>query len=167
MSVKFLVCKFYQRQIDSYLDKTLNVRARRRLARHLDVCAACYRAYAQRRNLRRDLQGAVVLVGTHYQPDFDRMWAAIRTELPQPHYQTPFRYGLAVLMLLLALLVPFTMGNRDLVRTLPEQPKPQLDPATETPIGSQMVAAATLVAPATQAKPFILATPPTLPEPGK
>ena len=167
MRVKFLICKFYQRQIDSYLDKTLNTRAKRRLARHIDDCPACYRAYAQRRNLRRDLQDAVMLVGTHHRPDFDRMWGAIRAELPQPHYQAPFRYGLAVLMLLLALLVPFTMGNRDLARTLPEQPKPHVDPATETPVGSQLVAAATLVSPATRSNEFVLASPPTLPEPGK
>jgi anti-sigma factor RsiW len=167
MNVKFLTCKFYQRQIDAYLDKTLNMRARRRLARHIDECPSCYRAYAQRRDLRRDLESAVSLVGRHHEPDFDRMWGTIRAELPQPRYQTQFRYGLVGLMLLLALLVPFTMGNRDLARHVPDQPKPHTDPATETPVASQLVAAATEVAPATQAQDLVLETPPTLPEPGR
>ena len=164
--IRLLVCKFYARQIDSYLDKTLNLRARRRFARHIDDCATCYRAYVRRRDLRRDLQGAVALVGRDHTPDFDRMWGAIRDELPQPRYQAPFRYGLAALMLLLALMVPFTMGNRDLGRAVPDQPQPHTDLATETPVGSQLVAAATQIAPATEAHVYILGTPPTLPEPG-
>jgi len=168
MNTRFLICKLYQRQIDAYLDKRLSPRARRRLARHIDDCPGCYRAYAQRRDLRRDLQANVPLVGRHHNPDFDRMWGTIQAELPQPRYpQMSFRYGLAALMLLLALVVPFTMGNRDLAHTPPDQPQPYTDIATETPPGGQAIAAATLAAPATHESDLELATPPTLPEPGK
>lgn len=167
MNLKFLLCKLYQRQIDAYLDKRLSPRARRRLARHIDECPACYRAYVQRRELRRELQAGVPLLGRHHQPDFDRMWEAVRAELPQPRHQVSFRYGLAALMLLLALLVPFTMGNRDLMHALPDQPEPNADFITETPPGGQAIAAATLAAPNTYENDLELATPPTLPEPGK
>jgi len=165
MCVRFLACKLCQRQIDSYLDRTLSLHARRQMAQHIDECPACYRTYVQRRDLRRELQRSVPLVGRHHHPDFDRMWGAIQAELPQPRYQTSFQYGLVALMLLLALLVPFTMDNRDLVRALPDQPRPHTEIATETPVGGQWAVAATLAAPATAETEPALATPPTLPEP--
>lgn len=168
ISLKSLTCYVCQRQMDAFLDGTLAPRARRRLAGHIDECPACYRVYVERRELQRDLQQALPLVGQRdHKPDFDRMWGAIRAELPQPPSQRPFRFGLVALMLLLALVVPFTMGNRDLARALPDQPRPQLETVAKTPTGSQPVASATLVAATSHDSNFVFAIPPTQPQPGR
>lgn len=163
---RLLACRYYHSKLDAFVDGRLSPRARRRLARHMDHCPACYRAYTRRRDLQQDLRQTVPLVGRDHAPDFDRIWGAVRTELPQPR-RPQFRYGVAVLLLLLALLVPFTMGNHELTRVIPEHPVPHAEPSTETPERTdepQMMA--TVAASSTMASSLAQETaPPTLPEP--
>jgi hypothetical protein len=71
-----------------------------------------------------------------------------------------------MMMLLLALVVPFTMGNSDPARVLPDQPVPNIQTGTETPDTTESAASATLVASSTQSGQQIRgAAPPTQPEP--
>lgn len=164
MNLYFVACHYCKSQLDAFIDGSLSPRARRRVARHIDTCPACYRVYANRRDLRRELQASIPLVGRDHTPDFDRMWGAIRAELPRPRPRyTQFRYGLVMLMLVLVLVVPLTLGNSDLTRTPPDQPRPQGELATETPDHADP--AATAIASATQHSRDDLSTPPTLPEP--
>lgn len=163
----WLWCRVYRLQLDAFLDGRLAPRARQRLACHLDHCPACDRVYNLRRDLRRELTQAVPLVGRDHAPDFDRMWQAVRAELPRPvSRQMPFRYGLVMLLVVVALLVPFTLGHHDGARPIPNQPVPQLEQATRTPDRSgpvaQMTAVASVTLDSSQA-----ALPPTLPEPDK
>lgn len=161
MVFRFLICRYVHLQLDAFLDSRLSPRVRRRVVRHIDTCPACYQAYARQRDLRRDLQATVPLVGRGAAPDFDRMWSAIRTELPRPQpRQTQFRYGLVMLLLVMALIVPLTMGNHDLTRTVPEHPMPQTEASTQTPdrITEPDIIVTLTSSPAQQ-------TPPTLPEP--
>ena len=164
MNLNFIVCHYCQTHIDAFIDGTLHLRARRRVGRHIDNCTACYRVYVNRRELRRELQASMPLVGRDHIPDFDRMWGAIRAELPRsrPRY-TQFRYGLVMLLLLLVMVVPFMLGNSDLTRTPPDQPRPHTETLTETPERGDPPA--TAVASATQNSRDSFNTPPTLPEP--
>ncbi|MBZ0301857.1 MAG: hypothetical protein K8J31_19065, partial [Anaerolineae bacterium] len=71
-----------------------------------------------------------------------------------------------VLMLLLAMLVPFTMGNHELTRGVPSQPAPRTESLTETPDVTEPVAVATALASSTEASNLAGGNmPPTLPEP--
>jgi len=168
MALNFLMCRFVQRNLDAFLDGRLSPRARRRLAHHIDTCSACYRVYAQQRDLRRELHAALPLAGHDHRPDFDRMWGAIRAELPRPQpRQTQFRYGLVALVLLLTLLTPLTMGNHELTRPVPSQPAPHPDAATETPerTGEPAALSTAVASSATLSVHAQGTTPPTLPEP--
>ena len=160
----FLACGYCQARLDAYLDDTLNPRARRRVARHIDSCPSCYRVYVQRRELRRELQNEVPLVGRDHEPDFGRMWAAIRADLPRPKPRyAQFQLGLVALLLLLVMMVPFMMGNHELARALPPQPQPHEESAAQTAESTEPVAVATVAA--TSEINTEYAVPPTQPEP--
>jgi anti-sigma factor RsiW len=166
MMFQWLICRYVRANLDKFLDGDLSIGARRRVARHVDTCPACYAAYTQRRDLRRDLQQALPLVGRTPAPDFNRMWDVIRADLPRPQ-RTQFRYGLVMLILTLALLVPLTMGNHELARPAAYAAVPHTEVSTETPDhAGEPVAAATLTAASTITSDLVRETaPPTLPEP--
>jgi anti-sigma factor RsiW len=158
-----LICRYCRANLDAFLDSTLAPRARRRVARHIDSCATCYDAYTRRRDLRRELQQGIPLVGRNHTPDFDRIWSAVRVEIPRLQARrTRYRYGFAVLMLLLALLVPFTMGNHELTRAVPVPPVPETEASTETPASADAPELLATVAVSSTAQD---SAPPTLPEP--
>lgn len=161
--INWWLCRYSRANFDAFLDGTLAPRARRRIARHLDACPACYEAYSRRRDLRRDLQQTIPLVGRNHTPDFERMWNAVRVEIPRPQSRrTQYRYGFAALLLLLALLVPFTMGNHELTRAVPVPPVPAIEVSTETPASAD---APELVATVAASSTAPNNAPPTLPEP--
>lgn len=163
----WLICRHTQKNLDAFIDNTLPQRARRRIARHIDLCPTCYQEFVRRRDLRRELQHSLPLVGRSHAPDFERLWGSIRAELPRsgPRYMQ-FRYGLAAFMLLLALLVPFTMGHQEL-SAIPQQPSPQTEASTQTPAGTDKpLVVATAIASSTETSSLVEGTsPPTLPEP--
>lgn len=158
-------CHYCQAHLQAYMDGELSPKVRRRVSQHLDRCPACYNVYAQRRDFSRELQQTLPLVGQQYAPNFKKMWGAIQSELPQPQprmYQA--RYGLALLAFTLMLIVPFTMGHRDMSRMPPSPPAPDL--LRETPDVTEPVAVATIAASITvesELRPATLL--PTVPEP--
>lgn len=162
-----LNCHYCQAHLQAYIDGELSPKARRRISQHLDRCTACYNVYAQRRDLSRELQQAIPLVGQRGAPNFKQMWGAIQAELPQPqprHFHA--RYGLALLAFTLMLIVPFTMGHRDISRMPPSPPAPELLEKRETPDVTEPVALATVTASITvesELRPATLL--PTVPEP--
>jgi anti-sigma factor RsiW len=132
--MNYFLCRYCKSNLDAYLDGQLSGRARRRIDRHIDTCPGCYQAYLARRDLRRELQQSFVLVGQNHQPDFARIWRAVQAEIPRRSIgRTQFRYGLVVLLMLLGLVLPFTLGNYELGRAVPSQPQPQTDEAVTEP----------------------------------
>ncbi len=124
-----MTCRSCQAHLVSYLHNELSPHLRRRVAYHLDDCAACYALYVQQRELARELQNAVPLIGRNDAPRFDRVWLSVQGELVQPRRSPQFhaRYSLALLALLLALLFPWTMGGQRLTSAAPPtQPPPLL-----------------------------------------
>jgi anti-sigma factor RsiW len=146
--MNYLLCRYCQFNLDAFLDGRLSPHARRRIARHIDQCPACYQAYIGRRELRRELQQSLALVGHNHQPDFARIWQSVQAEIPRPlPRRTPFRFGLVALLLLLGLVLPLTLGNRDLGRVVPSQPKPHTEESiTEMPDGLEPDISVTAVA---------------------
>jgi anti-sigma factor RsiW len=163
MTIMFGHCRG---SLDAYLDGQLTPKARRRVAQHISRCETCYADYARRRDLRDELQRTMPLIGAD-QPDFKRMWHAIRVELPRDdRRRTQARYGLAALMLMLSLLIPFTMGHRDIPMVLPSRPAPDSTLEQGTPSQREPVAVATIVVSVTQGHEKEAATQlPTVPEP--
>ena len=121
---------------------------RRRVARHLDHCPACYNLYLQELDLINDLKRNVPLIGKGHQPSFDAIWAEIQTDIVKPKPRMPqfhMRYGLAMLALVIVFLVPLTMGNQNLtLASPPTQPAPLAQHAT--PNGTEPGAVETPVA---------------------
>jgi anti-sigma factor RsiW len=127
-------CKNCQYHMTAYLHGELSSRARQCMTQHIQACPMCYACYVRQRDMQRDLAYYVPLIGQESRPRYDKMWASIQADLSrskQPRYQT--RYGLAAIMLLMALLLPWTMGQRSTaLAALPTQPSPELT-ATRTP----------------------------------
>lgn len=158
-----------ENDLDAYLDQSLPPRKRQRVARHLDACPACYRAYRQKRDLRAELQRALPLVGQRHEPDFAALWGNIQREIPQPQPVLPpgrMRLGLAALMVMMMLMLPFIAGQHEAaLAQLPTYPRP-LVVATESPESTEPVTEASLMASLTRESQFVSVTSvPTLPEP--
>ena len=156
-----------QAQLDAYLDGQLTAKARRRVGQHISRCESCYAEYVRRRDLRNDLQQTLPLVGQRNAPDFARVWQRVRRELPNPTYERrryQARFGLAALMVMLILMLPFMMGHRDLPMILPPRPAPDLTQQGGTP--PQIVPIATVAVSVIQGHETQAATElPTVPEP--
>ncbi len=160
--INYILCRYWQFNLDAFLDGRLTLGMRRRIARHIDHCPSCYQAYVQRRELRRELQQSLALVGHDHQPNFAQMWQAVQTEIPRTGVRrAQFRYGLVLLLLLLGLVLPFTLGNRELGRAVPMQPQPHTEESiTEAPSGPEPAVKVTAVAAVANQLP-----PPTQPFP--
>lgn len=156
------MCYYTRARLDAFIDAELSPRIRRRVAQHLDHCPHCDQRYIQRRELRRELQQALPLVGQSVEPDFAALWQGVRAELPRRTPPRRFRYGLVMMLILLALVVPLTMGNGRVTQALPEQPVPQAQAGTETHQSAKVAPPATAVASSTLEEDE---TPPTIPEP--
>lgn len=164
MNGNLIVCHYYQGRVEAYIDGTLSPLVRRRIGQHLDTCPHCYAFYQQRRVMRHQLLAAVPAVGRSHAPDFDRLWGAIRADLPQmqPQYKrAQWYYGVIMALLVAMMTLPMLLQGAKLSANLPLQPRPQSD-ATATP--AHYHASVTLAA-ATQHGRAVFATPPTLPEP--
>lgn len=162
-------CHYCRAHLQAYIDGELSPKARRRIAQHVDRCPTCYNAYILRRDFSRELQQTLPLVGQRGAPDFKQMWGAVQAELPRPAVQPRLyqaRYGLALLAFTMMLIMPLTMGHRDISLSPPSPPAPQLLAKYETPDVTEPVAIATVAASLTVESQFKSATlVPTVPEP--
>lgn len=127
-------CRFIKPHLTAYLHGELSRRGRRRVAQHLEACESCYAAYTQARDLERELTRALPLVGTPTAPQLSMMWASIQRQVDAvPVHRSHARYGLAVVVFVLALLLPWTLGNQNIALDAPTQPAPYLLAATASP----------------------------------
>ena len=130
-----LSCNQCQKHLVAYIQHELPSVTRQRVARHLDTCSNCYRAYIDQQHLSRDLSNVVPLMGAGKPPAFEQVWAATRTDTRSGRRFSSatysVRYGVVMLVVTLVLLLPFAMGKR--VSTLaspPTQPSPLIERAT-------------------------------------
>lgn len=125
-------CKQCQFHMTAYLHGELKPKVRQRMTQHIEQCPMCYTVYIQQRDMQRELADYVPLIGNR--PRYDKMWASIQSDMSrprEPRYQ--MRYGLAVLALVLALFLPWTLGRQPTaLAAVPTQPSPELT-VTRTP----------------------------------
>ena len=123
-------CKTCQFQMTAYLHGEVTRRVGKQMARHIQRCPLCYAVYGQQRDVERELTHYVSLIGQEKAPRYGKMWASIQTDLsdsPKQGYQV--RYGLAALMLMLALALPWTLGRGPtMLAAVPTQPSPEATP---------------------------------------
>ncbi len=122
-------CKFH---MTAYLHGELAPKVRQRMTQHIQTCPMCYTVYIQERDMQHELAYYVPLVGSR--PRYDKMWASIQADMSRPREpRFQMRFGLAALMLALALLLPWTLGRQQTaLAAVPTQPSPELT-ATRTP----------------------------------
>jgi hypothetical protein len=127
-SVLKITCSECQTQLLAYLHHDVNPLLRRQIARHLDYCPRCYTAYRNELDLVQNLAHELPLMGVRNQPDFNAIWKSVQTEIQRPKPDFPqfqARYGLAMLVFALVLLLPLTLDNHNLsLSTPPTQPRP-------------------------------------------
>jgi anti-sigma factor RsiW len=138
-----LACKKCQSNLVAYLHHELTPIQRRQVARHLDECERCYAMYLQEQDLAQNLRQLIPLVGQERKLVLDRVWTAIQTTASQPQgtaRRFPAHYGLAAVVFTLMLLIPLTLGNKNLPLKVPPQPAPLV--AQATPSGTNRAASA-------------------------
>jgi len=163
-------CHDFQSQMTAYVHDELPPLARRRLARHIQQCSACYIAYARERDLARELEFRVALVGQPRPAELKRVWSAIQQDMRQPrssrlHFR--LRYGLAAFMFTLGLLLPWRIqGQVKAVALIALPPVPTLTTAARTPAQTGMADnLPTLIAFQTSAESESTPVPPRAPVP--
>ncbi|MBC7809978.1 MAG: zf-HC2 domain-containing protein [Burkholderiales bacterium] len=138
-SIVRMDCRFCEAHLVAYLNGQLSAKARSRIARHVDECESCYAAYMNERDMSRELERRVPLVGANVgmgtNAAFARMWSAIEIEIPTSpapaastgwRWSYQLRYSLAALVFMLALLLPWTMEQHKIGLSLPIPPEPSL-----------------------------------------
>lgn len=161
----------------AYVNGELSPAARRRIGRYIDLYPVVYAAYLKQREIARELNWRVPLIGYPEKPTLDRMWSAIQTELNLSGTDTPpspqpqryllgtlrLRYGVMGLALAFVFLLPLTLnGNHSAFAHSLSQPAPQtleIQP-TDTISAKSGQAVGMLVETRTQVKRKLEVTPP-------
>lgn len=140
-------CQEYQPKIIAYLHEELAPPIRQKVAIHIDQCAACYAYYVRQRDLARELEMRMSLIGQAKPAQLRRVWSSIQDDMEQPRIRGRFRlrYGVAAFIFMLALILPWKTQSRVEARYLPLQPVPVVEDATKTPALHLAKSAATLM----------------------
>ena len=121
-------CRYCQSHLNAYIEGELPLKARRRVARHLDECPTCYHVWLKHRDLSENLERFVPMAGQPGAPQLQRIWESIEATMQPSSLSRPrhlrMRYGFAMLMMALGLLLPLTLGNRNVPFSVPSQPAP-------------------------------------------
>ena len=139
---KYRYCKVHMAQ---YLSGDLSDAARRRIARFIDECQDCYLEYIRQVEFVSQLERELPALGRPDSQRLDALWASIQTELNLSD-RTPsltgggkqrsnwsFGYGLVMLALSIALMIPMTVGYHASVAALDLPPRPQTAEIARTP----------------------------------
>jgi anti-sigma factor RsiW len=124
---KYHYCKV---RMAAFINGELPPDMRRRMGRYIDECADCYAEYRRQRALLNDLSARLPTLGQPDNQQLERVWLAVQAELLPPSRQPVHpayfaRYGLATLMLMVVLLVPFVLSGRQMVSpAVATQPRP-------------------------------------------
>lgn len=145
MLIAFMRLRYCKANLTAYVNGQLSPRARRRIARYIDIDAACYAEYVRQRELARELNHSLPYIGQPTQPQLDRIWGAIQAEMGgisptapashrTPHYvqvkRANTRFGVVGIACGLVLALPVMLGNSNVsALSVPTPPEPQLEQA--------------------------------------
>jgi hypothetical protein len=119
----------------------------------LNACANCYTLYRQLRDVDRELQATLPLIGQPSRQQLVGLWQGIQAQMNAPRRTLPMfrlRYGVAVMLAVMALVLPWTF-NRQAVYALPLPPTPGSAARITNP--PDVIAMATADAPTTGFEP--------------
>ena len=132
-------CSHCQSELTAYLHGELPPRRRKRAAQHLNACTTCYAVYRRMRDFDSDLRADLPRLGQADQRQLNRVWQGVQAGLaPAPSAavmpQFRLRYGVALVALVIALLVPYSLGRQQaLALPLPPTPQNSNEPQTLPP----------------------------------
>lgn len=116
---KYRYCKVH---LARYLSGDLADPVRRRVARYIDENEDCYREYMRQREFAHKLESNLPSLGRPNPQRLDLVWSALQADLQTPQSQSAwfsgsgsrssmhFSYGLVVLAITLALMLPLAIG---------------------------------------------------------
>ncbi|MDX2136775.1 MAG: zf-HC2 domain-containing protein [Chloroflexota bacterium] len=119
-------CRHCRAELTAYIHRQLSPQRRQRVGRHLNACANCYTLYRQLRDVDRELQTSLPLLGQPGRRQLSGMWQGIQTQISAPRRTVPVfrvRYGVAVMLAVMALALPWSF-NRAPAYALPLPPTP-------------------------------------------
>jgi hypothetical protein len=135
--MKPLNCHECQAHMIAYIHRDLPLRTRHRIGQHLNRCESCYAAYANQRHLSNELRTSIGFLGQPEKPQLGRMWTAIQQDMKRPRQVLPryrTRYGAVLVVLMVALVLPWTLGTQQRALAVPPNyPVIQPTAATATP----------------------------------
>ena len=148
--MRALSCHTCQSKLVPYLHRQLSPRLQRRVGSHLDECPVCYAAYIAQRELSSELSAGLSRLGQPNAPQLGRMWSAIQADMQRPRpvpRRATGRAGVALLILTLALLLPWSLDKQQVAHAVPDQPAAPASTAgvTEAPVTVAMVTPAAKV----------------------
>jgi anti-sigma factor RsiW len=131
-------CCECQSHLVAYLDNQLPPRLRHRVGQHINTCANCYATYMVQRNVARDLAASLPRIGQPNAPQLGRMWTAVQADMHRPtpvaNRQLLTRSGVACVILILVMLLPWSLNQGQIALAVPSLPAtPALNDATDTP----------------------------------
>ncbi|MCY3864816.1 MAG: hypothetical protein OXG68_05180 [Chloroflexi bacterium] len=116
---KYRYCKVHMAR---FISGELSEAARRRVGRYIDECEDCQREYLRHREFAQKLERNLPALGRPSPQRLDELWTSLRTELQTPAKPTlrfsdfaspqsmQFSYGLVMLAVSIALLLPMMIG---------------------------------------------------------
>jgi anti-sigma factor RsiW len=120
-----MTCRQCQSKLVAYVHNQLNGRARARVDRHLNECPVCYAAYLAQRDVAQELAHSLPVLGRPDAPQLGRMWLAIQADMNRPRRiarPNLARFGVACLVLVLALILPWSLDKQQVALAVPPQP---------------------------------------------
>lgn len=132
-----ITCRVCREHLPGYIARELSHAARSQVAAHIQTCDTCYAAYVKQRELGGELARTLPALGGAH-PRLDQIWAGVQADMRQPKRQPirqeQARYSIAVLLLVIALLLPWSM--RSSAFTLPTPPTPAGLATPSTPVAA-------------------------------
>lgn len=124
---KYRYCKVHMAR---YICGDLSEAARRRVGRYIDECEDCHREYMRHREFALKLERSLPTLGRPNQQRLNQLWSSLERELQRParksmwlsDFASPqsmqFSYGLVMLAISIALLLPMLIGYHSSLLTV-------------------------------------------------
>lgn len=128
-----IACRVCREHLPGYIARELAPAVRSQVAEHIQTCDACYAAYVHQRELSSELSRTLPGLGNPL-PSLDRIWAGVEAEMRAPKRPTisfeQARYSVAVVLLMIVLLLPWSLRAHQFNLPTPPTPDTVNTPAT-------------------------------------
>lgn len=139
---KYRYCKV---NMARFISGDLSEAGRRRVGRFIDECEDCQREYRRHRDFALNLERNLPALGRPNPQRLDLLWSSLQAELQTPAgrklrlsdfaspHSTQFSYGLVMLAISIALLLPMAVGFQASLSPVELPPLPHIIDINTTP----------------------------------